>query len=227
MDTNQRIKILIDTQSDVSIIKLNCLKSTEKINYNDLASITGITLDPLLSIGSIILNFQINGVNFTHKCFVMNPEVNIPVQALFGKDFTDFKTIIDSINMKMHILTPENHMVTAELERDSKIAQNSVHSISNEPNKIDILSKSFPEEFQSDLHALCKQFANIFATDSEKLSTNNFYKYEILLEDRKPVFEKNHRLPQVQKTEIARQVQLSLKMDKFQKVQRLTIVQRY
>lgn len=191
-DTIQSIKILIDTQADVSIIKSNCLRSLDRINSNDLASITGITKDPILSVGSIVLNFQINGVNFTHKCFVMSPEVNIPAPALFGKDFTDFRTIIDSINMKMHVLTTNNHMVTIELERDSCKAQNLVHAINTNPSTVDILSKNFPNEFHNDLNDICDEFANIFVSDNEKLSTNNFYKYEILLEDKKPVFEKNH-----------------------------------
>lgn len=216
-DTIQSIKILIDTQADVSIIKSNCLRSLDRINSNDLASITGITKDPILSVGSIVLNFQINGINCTHKCFVMSPEVNIPAPALFGKDFTDFRTIIDSINMKMHVLTTDNHMVTIELERDSPKAQNLVHAINTNPSTVDILSQNFPKEFHNDLNDICDEFANIFVSDNEKLSTNNFYKYEILLEDKKPVFEKNHRLPQVQKTEIARQVEALLKNGQISK----------
>ena len=52
---------------------------------------------------------------------------------------------------------------------------------------------------------MCLEFIDIFALESEKISTNNFYKQRLRLKDNQPVYIKNYRIPYSQK-EVIKQV---------------------
>lgn len=60
------------------------------------------------------------------------------------------------------------------------------------------------------LEKLCVEFNDIFSLNGDKLSVNNFYKQNITLNNNKPVYIKNYRLPESQKAEINSQVQTML-----------------
>ena len=63
-----------------------------------------------------------------------------------------------------------------------------------------------PEFVKEKMLDLCNEFSDIFASKSEKLSVNNFYKQKLRLMDDKPVYVKNYRTPIAQRNEIERQV---------------------
>lgn len=71
------------------------------------------------------------------------------------------------------------------------------------------VTKSSREKFFS----LCQKYADVFCVEGDKLSTNNFYEQDIRLDDSNPVYIKNYRLPQANKTEILNQIQKMLEDD--------------
>lgn len=60
---------------------------------------------------------------------------------------------------------------------------------------------------------LCLEFDDIFHLDGDKPTTNNFYTQKLNLRDNEPVYVKNYRLPQSQKSEIRNQVKKLLDDD--------------
>lgn len=55
------------------------------------------------------------------------------------------------------------------------------------------------------LKLLC-EYSDVFALENEKLSTNNFYKQKLRVQDDIPIYVKNYRLPHSQKVEINDQI---------------------
>lgn len=80
---------------------------------------------------------------------------------------------------------------------------------------IEILSKAWPKDtkLRQNLKELCTEYADIFALETDKMSTNNFYTQELRVTDNEPLFTKNYRMPYTQKSEINRQVENLLKND--------------
>lgn len=68
------------------------------------------------------------------------------------------------------------------------------------------LSKNFPEFVKEPLTELCKEFNDIFALETDKITVNNFYKQKLRISDDTPVYIKNYRTPHSQKDEIKKQV---------------------
>lgn len=68
------------------------------------------------------------------------------------------------------------------------------------------LKQHIPEVAKEDMIALCKEYSDIFALSTDKLTTNNFYKQRLKLTDNNPVYIKNYRVPHIHKTEIKDQV---------------------
>lgn len=74
------------------------------------------------------------------------------------------------------------------------------------------LEKNFPGIAKLELLELCSKYIDIFALESDKISTNNFYTQKLRVSDQNPVYIKNYRTPHSQKDEIIRQVE-KLKRD--------------
>lgn len=69
-----------------------------------------------------------------------------------------------------------------------------------------LLRDKIPSHAREALLTLCEDYADIFHLDGDKPTTNNFYSQDLHLSDTKPVYIKNYRLPQSQKSEIKAQV---------------------
>lgn len=76
---------------------------------------------------------------------------------------------------------------------------------------LEILTDKIPKDAPKELFDLCYEYMPIFHDCKNKLTINNFYKQEIQLTDNIPVYVKNYRLPQSQKSEIKNQVNGLLK----------------
>lgn len=79
--------------------------------------------------------------------------------------------------------------------------------------KLDKLSKNFPKFVEDKLRDICSEFVDIFALESEKITTNNFYKQKLRLKDDEPVYMKNYRIPHSHKEEVNAQVDKLIKDD--------------
>lgn len=86
-------------------------------------------------------------------------------------------------------------------------------SCSRNEDLANILKRRFPRHAPPQLLDLCMQFAHIFSMPGDKATVNNFYEQSLKLKDETPVYVKNYRLPQSQKSEIENQVKSLLAKD--------------
>ena len=68
-----------------------------------------------------------------------------------------------------------------------------------------------PHYVRSKLTRLCENYHDVFALQTDNLTSNNFYKQKIYLTDNSPVYIKNYRLPEVHREEIKSQIDKMLK----------------
>lgn len=76
-----------------------------------------------------------------------------------------------------------------------------------------LLDSKIPKHAKAKLMPLCMEFSDIFQLDKDKATTNNFYTQKLNIQDNIPIYTKNYRLPQSQKSEINEQTQKLLKND--------------
>lgn len=72
--------------------------------------------------------------------------------------------------------------------------------------------------FKDKLEKLCVEFNDVFSLQGDPVSQNNLYEQNIILNDQKPIYIKNYRLPEAQKQEIHQQVQTMLNDGIIQKL---------
>lgn len=131
------------------------------------------------------------------------------------------RTIISPSNTKILIIntTQETVVVKNPKLTTQPISQFHVRSIKtvNQDTRFQtILSKfkkDMPHYVQEKLFSLCEEFADIFALQDDILTHNNFYEQKLTLADESPVYVKPYRLPQSQRQEVKRQVDLLKQKD--------------
>lgn len=110
--------------------------------------------------------------------------------------------IVNTTNKDVVIL---NTKIQTESLNDYKI----VHPIRDpckDQEKLNRLLKHFPEFAKDNLRNLCSEYVDIFGLESEKMTSNNFYKQKLRLKDSEPVYIKSYRIPHTHKAEVCTQV---------------------
>lgn len=85
--TTRIVILLVDSQADISIIKISALKQNNKINYNDIIFMKGITSERQKSLGSVILDIKIQNYAIDHKFYVVSNDFPMPSDGILGKEF--------------------------------------------------------------------------------------------------------------------------------------------
>ena len=94
----------MDTQADISLIKIFCLNSEMIFNSNNIINITGVTYETVSTLGTICTNLIIS--NFMIP--IVLRDFNIPSDGILGKDFLrGNKRRIDYENMDITIFVRE------------------------------------------------------------------------------------------------------------------------
>lgn len=122
--------------------------------------------------------------------------------------------IINCTNTLQKIKIPEFEMHPLENYKICSITE--TKNTKNRTNKIiEILSQNFPKEtnVRSKLTDICSEYADIFAIETDQMTVNNFYKQDLNINDKEPVYTRNYRTPHTQKQEINRQVKKLLEND--------------
>lgn len=83
----ENLLMLVDTQSDITIVKKSILNSNLVFNDNDIVSMRGITDERKLSLGSININFVFSHLSLEHKIHVVPDDFPMPSHGILGKDF--------------------------------------------------------------------------------------------------------------------------------------------
>lgn len=203
-DRNGLLEFLVDSGSDVSLIKHNII--TNVVGKNLI--LNGLN-GQLRTWGFANLVFFVGNISISHDFAVVDDGIPLPVDGLIGRDFLrrfgvtlDYGNGILRINGNTLPLTPERHVFlgTARME----ITKTHVDRV------LDALKVSMdevPPEARRGLRALVVEYADIFRFDDDFIPANNFYKQGITLTDDEPVYVPQYRLPHSQRGELRRQVE--------------------
>ena len=106
---------------------------------------------------------------------------------------------------KSNIVVDTSSIKTEKLDDYEVLAVNKKSSLRDQ-EILKKLQKDFPKQFTTVLTDLCSKYCDIFALENEQVTTNNFYKQKLRLNDKTPTYIKNYRIPHSQKGEIENQV---------------------
>lgn len=137
--------------------------------------------------------------------FIPNQEISENVfiaQSIVHKNNPYIRVLNSSFESKIF---NDSDIITESLS-DYHIYNFSNESKSNSEEVLKRLSKNFPQFIHNELFSLCSEFSDIFALETDKITTNNFYKQSIRLKDNIPVNIKNYRIPYANKPHIEKEV---------------------
>ena len=148
-------------------------------------------------------------------------EAFIPTQTLANGVFVG-NAIVSTKNAFVRIINTTDEILFLEKYSIKSESLNSYYQVSfkeTENNKkreatiLNKLSKNCAKHMSENLMKLCKEYTDIFALETDKISYNNFYKQNLRLKDNTPTYVKNYRLPHAYKPEINRQIQKMISDD--------------
>lgn len=148
-----------------------------------------------------------------------------------GSYFMESKEILPGVFNAKSIVNTRNHLIkfittTTEMVKINKTFDRTYETLENydiftfdkanlqnrqERLITELITDSVLNEAKQSLTNLCSKFSDIFALQHDSLTCNNFYKQEIILNEKTPVYTKNYRIPEVHREEIDEQVNKLLK----------------
>lgn len=155
---------------------------------------------------------------------------NSEVYKLFRLNFESFPCIVEAQNITNHIMVPttialskeswirvlnttdEMQIIDVTKLKCSNINQFHIYQctgqnqMTRDDKLIEIVKGTTPTYAHDQLIPLCREYSDIFHLEGEKPTVNNFYSQSVNLTDKTPVFTRNYRLPQSQKTIISGEV---------------------
>lgn len=283
------ILLLVDTEADVSIIKISTLKKGITYNATNPIAMRGITNERQHSMGSLNVFLKFKHLTIEHTLHLVEDDFPIPSNGIIGKDFLKrHNCLIDYRDMTLKVRPNGFRPATVKIQNESNNGRTTVPARSEtfkmfkirsekfpclietreidknifipttivhesdcwirvlnvndedvtiltdilEPNDTDdykiyaingnsnsksynyersnqltqILNAKMPQHAKAKLIPLCMEFEDIFHLPDDKPTVNNFYSQKLNLRDNEPVYVKNYRLPQSQKSEIHSQV---------------------
>lgn len=127
---NKDLTLLVDTESDITIIKNSELKPNSNIDRNEIVSMRGITNERILSFGSILINFIFGHFLIQHKIHIVPDNFPIPSNGILGKDFIKIHLcLIDYGEMTLTIRP--NGVASEKTQIFSEVAQNVAVALPN------------------------------------------------------------------------------------------------
>lgn len=210
LNTNTTIKELtmfVDSGSDLTLLKVEFVNMNQ-INNLDVVKIVGVTEGTLKSLGSTLIEFYVRDKIFKYRVQIMDNDFPIAADGILGRDFLQEFGIVISYDDNTLIFNENLYLPICQYINQFQMYANS--STSREDELMTILENKIPEPFKKEILKICMEYSDIFALDDEPVTTNNFYTQEIALTDRKPVYIKQYRIPEMQKPEIERQVRKML-----------------
>lgn len=106
---------LIDSQADITILKISALPQGTTINNNEIVNMTGITREKIQSLGTANIAFKIKHLVIEHKIHIVSDDFNMPSHGIIGKDFLRrHKCLLDYADMTNRIL----HVIDVSSDSD-------------------------------------------------------------------------------------------------------------
>lgn len=101
---------LVDTQADISIFKASSIPAEFQISSNEIINIKGITNETIESLGTAIIDLNLNDGIISHKFHVVPDEFNLKTDGIIGIDFLtqnkcviNFETRTFTVNKSKHV----------------------------------------------------------------------------------------------------------------------------
>jgi Retroviral aspartyl protease./Reverse transcriptase (RNA-dependent DNA polymerase)./Integrase core domain. len=150
---------------------------------------------------------------------------------IIGDHVIDQQEIIPGVFTAQAIVSDSNPLVRILNTNSYAVSIPSSHAVTSTPlsnfhvlNKTDTnpvrtneilkhLTPNFPNFAKDRLTDICSKYTDIFALENEPISTNNFYQQRITVNNNKPIYIKNYRIPHIMKKEINEQVTSMLQRD--------------
>lgn len=132
------------------------------------------------------------------------------------------RTIVDSSQPLLKIMNTTNEVKVINNTRlnTESLSDYDVYTLDDAQNTaerkvklLNIIQNNTPKYAHKIFLPLCEEFADIFALETDKMTTNNFYTQKLRITDNVPTYVKNYRLPHSQKAEIQTQVDTLLAND--------------
>lgn len=109
------VKFLIDSGSQISMIKLSSVKKGTKFDPSGRIRIKGITKEVVETIGTVLLHLQVGKLQIVHKFQLMGEGIDIPYDGLIGNDlWKQQKAIVDYEKHKVFIKGKQIPILTLE-----------------------------------------------------------------------------------------------------------------
>lgn len=106
------LTFLLDTQADVSILKIDALQKYLHIDTENSIQLKGITDEYISSHGSQIVDLHFDHIKIKYKFQIVDEKFPIPAHGIIGKDFIqDFKCILDFSDMNFTIQTYKQNII--------------------------------------------------------------------------------------------------------------------
>ena len=113
--SNKCPNFLIDTGSDLSLLKVNFLNPNVKIDTGKTRTLLGISNNPVKTLGQIKLEFVIANKIFPHTFHIVSENFPIKVNGVIGNDFLTINHAI--LNYNSNKLVLNNTVVSITCER--------------------------------------------------------------------------------------------------------------
>lgn len=98
--SHHRCTFLLDSQAGVSLIKRHKIRPREYLNTSDLIDLTGITEEPITTLGWRDVNLSNDDFEIKHALHVVPDDFNISSDGILGKDFMKkYRCVLDYENM--------------------------------------------------------------------------------------------------------------------------------
>lgn len=105
--SNSNCNFLVDTQADISVIKISSLTSELYYDTSEITLIKGITNDSMRCLGTISIELTIDNTIIEHKFHLVTDEFAIPTDGIIGKDFVkQHKAILNFETMQFILQLP-------------------------------------------------------------------------------------------------------------------------
>lgn len=78
---------LVDSQADISILKINSLSYELQYDTSERIRIKGVTGATVQSLGTTLVYLHMNNISIQHKFHLVDDNISIPTDGIIGKDF--------------------------------------------------------------------------------------------------------------------------------------------
>jgi len=94
---------MIDTGSQVNILKINCLREDLEVDETQKINLRGINEDLIQIIGKLIIPIELNDKNISAEFHIIGTRFPIPKDGILGNEFLSTNNVIVDVANKLII----------------------------------------------------------------------------------------------------------------------------